>query len=76
MKLLLELSENTRENTPALVKAIESGDTDLVYTVILKLRDKMALADFKVCIVHIRLILPHILPTYRQSYYTAHLFIP
>lgn len=38
------------ESTPALVKAIESGDTDLVYTVILKLRDKMALSDFKMTI--------------------------
>lgn len=32
----------------ALEKAIESGDTDLVYTVILDLRDKMPLGDFKV----------------------------
>ncbi|RZC42147.1 vacuolar protein sorting-associated protein 16 -like protein, partial [Asbolus verrucosus] len=46
VKLLLELTENT----PALVKAIESGDTDLVYTVILKLREKMALGDFKMTI--------------------------
>lgn len=44
VKLLLELGENT----PALVKAIESGDTDLIYMVILKLREKMALGDFKV----------------------------
>ncbi|KAI7815095.1 vacuolar protein sorting-associated protein [Rhyzopertha dominica] len=50
VKLLLQLSENTRESTPALVKAIESGDTDLIYTVILKLRDKMPLADFKMTI--------------------------
>ncbi|EFA13302.2 Vacuolar protein sorting-associated protein 16 homolog-like Protein [Tribolium castaneum] len=46
VKLLLELTENT----PALVKAIESGDTDLVYMVILKLREKMALGDFKMTI--------------------------
>ncbi|CAG9822683.1 unnamed protein product [Phaedon cochleariae] len=46
VKLLLELGENT----PALVKAIESGDTDLVYTVILKLREKMPLGDFKMSI--------------------------
>lgn len=57
VKLLLELSENTRESTPALVKAIDSGDTDLVYTVILKLRDKMALADFKVLILDLLLTL-------------------
>lgn len=44
VKLLLELGENT----PALVKAIESGDTDLIYMVILKLRENMALGDFKV----------------------------
>ncbi|XP_019868219.1 vacuolar protein sorting-associated protein 16 homolog [Aethina tumida] len=44
--LLLKLGENT----PALVKAIESGDTDLVYMVILKLREKMALGDFKMTI--------------------------
>lgn len=48
MKLLLDLSDNTRESTQALVKAIESGDTDLVYAVILKIRDRMPLADFKV----------------------------
>ncbi|XP_050500351.1 vacuolar protein sorting-associated protein 16 homolog [Diabrotica virgifera virgifera] len=46
VKLLLELGENT----PALVKAIESGDTDLVYMVILKLREKMPLGDFKMTI--------------------------
>ncbi|KAL3280278.1 hypothetical protein HHI36_017772 [Cryptolaemus montrouzieri] len=46
INLLLQLGENT----PALVKAIQSGDTDLVYTVILKLREKMALGDFKMTI--------------------------
>jgi hypothetical protein len=46
VKLLLELTEDT----PALIKAIESGDTDLVYMVILKLREKMALGDFKMTI--------------------------
>lgn len=46
VKLLLELTENT----PALVKAIKSGDTDLVYMVILKLREKMPLGDFKMTI--------------------------
>ncbi|XP_018576701.1 vacuolar protein sorting-associated protein 16 homolog isoform X1 [Anoplophora glabripennis] len=46
VKLLLELGENT----PALIKAIESGDTDLVYMVILKLREKMPLGDFKMTI--------------------------
>lgn len=44
--LLLKLGENT----PALVKALESGDTDLVYMVILNLRDKMPLGDFKMTI--------------------------
>ncbi|XP_044761312.1 vacuolar protein sorting-associated protein 16 homolog [Coccinella septempunctata] len=38
------------ETSPALVKAIQSGDMDLVYTVILKLRDNMALGDFKMTI--------------------------
>ncbi|CAH1109343.1 unnamed protein product [Psylliodes chrysocephalus] len=46
VKLLLELGENV----PALVKAIESGDTDLVYMVILKLRENMPLGDFKMTI--------------------------
>lgn len=46
VRLLLELGENT----PALVKAIESGDTDLIYMVILKLREKMPLGDFKMTI--------------------------
>lgn len=32
----------------ALEKAIESGDTDLIYMVILDLRDKMPLGEFKV----------------------------
>lgn len=49
VKLLLDLGDGTRESTQALVKAIESGDTDLVFTVILKIRDRMPLADFKVC---------------------------
>lgn len=44
VQLLLKLDENK----PALLKAIESGDTDLVYMVILGLRDNMPLADFKV----------------------------
>lgn len=56
VKLLLELGENT----PALVKAIESGDTDLVYMVILKLRKEMPLANFKVLCInlfkHLKLI--------------------
>ncbi|CAG9864088.1 unnamed protein product [Phyllotreta striolata] len=46
VKLLLELGENV----PALIKAIESGDTDLVYMVILKLRENMPLGDFKMTI--------------------------
>ncbi|VEN47400.1 unnamed protein product [Callosobruchus maculatus] len=46
VKLLLELEENT----PALVKAIESGDTDLIHMVIIKLRDKMPLGDFKMTV--------------------------
>lgn len=35
-------------NNSALEKAIESGDTDLVYMVILQLRDNMPLGQFKV----------------------------
>ncbi|KAB0801758.1 hypothetical protein PPYR_03944 [Photinus pyralis] len=46
VQLLLKLDENK----PALLKAIESGDTDLVYMVILRLRDNMPLADFKMTI--------------------------
>lgn len=42
--LLLRLGENL----PALVKAIESGNTDLVYTVLLHLRENMPLGDFQV----------------------------
>lgn len=44
--LLLELGESR----PALVKAIESGDTDLMYTVILSMRENMPLADFRLTI--------------------------
>lgn len=44
--LLLRLGENL----PALVKAIESGNTDLVYTVLLQLRDNMPLGDFQMAI--------------------------
>ncbi|CAH2009594.1 unnamed protein product [Acanthoscelides obtectus] len=32
------------------MKAIESGDTDLIHMVIIKLRDKMTLGDFKMTI--------------------------
>lgn len=42
--LLLRLGEDR----PALVKAIESGDTDLVYTVLLHLRENMPLGEFQV----------------------------
>lgn len=44
VELLLKL----QENKSALHKAVESGDTDLVYMVVLKLRDTMPLGDFKV----------------------------
>lgn len=44
--LLLRLEEYK----PALVKAIESGDTDLVYTVLEQLRENMPLGDFQLCI--------------------------
>ncbi|XP_066259281.1 vacuolar protein sorting-associated protein 16 homolog isoform X2 [Euwallacea similis] len=44
--LLLKLNEHKS----ALHKAIESGDTDLVYMVVLKLREKMPLGDFKMTI--------------------------
>ncbi|KAF5305511.1 hypothetical protein FQA39_LY01602 [Lamprigera yunnana] len=46
VQLLLKLDQNK----PALLKAIESGDTDLVYMVILRLRDNMPLANFKMTI--------------------------
>jgi hypothetical protein len=42
--LLLRLGEDR----PALVKAIESGNTDLVYTVLLHLRENMPLGEFQV----------------------------
>lgn len=44
--LLLTLAECK----PALLKAIESGDTDLTLTVILHMRDSMPLADFRMTI--------------------------
>lgn len=46
--LLLRLSEERA----ALYKAVESGNTDLVYTVILHLRENMPLADFQRFIMH------------------------
>lgn len=42
--LLLRLGEEQA----ALKKAVESGNTDLVYTVILHLREHMPLSDFQV----------------------------
>jgi len=42
--LLLTLGEERA----ALHKAVESGNTDLVYTVILHLRENMTLGDFQV----------------------------
>ncbi|XP_069702504.1 vacuolar protein sorting-associated protein 16 homolog [Periplaneta americana] len=44
--LLLRLGEDR----PALVKAIESGDTDLVYTVLLHLRENMPLGEFQMAV--------------------------
>ncbi|PSN30635.1 Vacuolar protein sorting-associated protein 16 [Blattella germanica] len=44
--LLLKLGEDR----PALVKAIESGDTDLVYTVLLHLRENMPLGEFQMAV--------------------------
>ncbi|XP_034235328.1 vacuolar protein sorting-associated protein 16 homolog [Thrips palmi] len=37
---------NLGQEVPALLKAMESGDTDLVYTVLLRMHAKMPLADF------------------------------
>ena len=51
--LLLRLGEEQN----ALKKAVESGDTDLVYTVILHLREHMALSDFQMAIMHCPLAL-------------------
>ncbi|KAJ8898107.1 hypothetical protein PR048_003467 [Dryococelus australis] len=44
--LLLKLGEDR----PALVKAIDSGNTDLVYMVLLHLRDNMPMAEFQMMI--------------------------
>lgn len=44
--LLLQLGESR----PALLKAIESGDTDLMYKVILHMRENMPLADFRMTV--------------------------
>lgn len=44
MPLLLKLGENKK----ALLSAIYSGDTDLVYMVILQLKETTQLADFQV----------------------------
>ncbi|CAL7934755.1 unnamed protein product [Xylocopa violacea] len=46
--LLLTLGEESA----ALRKAVESGNTDLVYTVILHLRENMPLSDFQMSIMH------------------------
>ncbi|XP_043465460.1 vacuolar protein sorting-associated protein 16 homolog [Leptopilina heterotoma] len=46
--LLLRLGEEKA----ALNKAVESGNTDLVYTVILHLREHMSLRDFQMAIMH------------------------
>lgn len=46
--LLLTLGEERA----ALRKAVESGNTDLVYTVILHLRENMTLGDFQMSITH------------------------
>lgn len=46
--LLLTLGEERA----ALRKAVESGNTDLVYTVILHLRENMPLGDFQMSIMH------------------------
>ncbi|OXU24054.1 hypothetical protein TSAR_010562, partial [Trichomalopsis sarcophagae] len=46
--LLLKLGEEQA----ALKKAVESGNTDLVYTVILHLREHMPLSDFQMAIMH------------------------
>ncbi|XP_033327025.1 vacuolar protein sorting 16 [Megalopta genalis] len=46
--LLLTLGEKRA----ALRKAVESGNTDLVYTVILHLRENMAIGDFQTSIMH------------------------
>ncbi|KAF7389798.1 hypothetical protein HZH68_011655 [Vespula germanica] len=46
--LLLTLGEERA----ALHKAVESGNTDLVYTVILHLRENMTLGDFQMSIMH------------------------
>ncbi|XP_076239321.1 vacuolar protein sorting 16 isoform X2 [Calliopsis andreniformis] len=46
--LLLTLGEERA----ALRKAVESGNTDLVYTVILHLRENMTLSDFQISIMH------------------------
>lgn len=46
--LLLKLGEERA----ALHKAVESGNTDLVYTVILHLRENMTLGDFQMSIMH------------------------
>lgn len=51
--LLLTLGEERA----ALHKAVESGNTDLVYTVILHLRENMTLGDFQVSEKQILLIL-------------------
>ncbi|GAB1867828.1 Vacuolar protein sorting-associated protein 16 homolog [Camponotus japonicus] len=40
------------EERAALHKAVESGNTDLVYTVILHLRENMTLGDFQMSIMH------------------------
>lgn len=48
VQLLLRLNEGKR----ALVKAIDSGDTDLVHIVIQHLKEHMSLSDFLVRITN------------------------
>lgn len=45
--LLLKLGENKK----ALMAATQSGDTDLVYTVLLQLKETTQLANFHVSII-------------------------
>jgi len=42
------LLQKMGQDVPTLLKALESGDTDLIYDVLFHMRSKMQMGDFKV----------------------------
>lgn len=50
MALQVPLLLRLGQQKPALIRALDSGNTDLVHTVMLKMRETMPLADFQMMI--------------------------